>query len=77
MLLEVLGRSLKNLGPIGAILAGLGISPSTWCQSSRVRVKCLFEVGKPSLREPGTCSGVQMIHMDTHKWLDQQICIRI
>jgi hypothetical protein len=30
MLLEVLWRCLKKLGSIGAILAGLGISPSTW-----------------------------------------------
>jgi hypothetical protein len=30
MLLEVLWRCLKNLGSIGAFLAGLGISPNTW-----------------------------------------------
>jgi hypothetical protein len=30
MLLEVLWRCLKNLGSIGAFLAGLDISPNTW-----------------------------------------------
>jgi hypothetical protein len=30
MLLQMFWMCLKNLGSIGAFLAGLGISPSTW-----------------------------------------------
>jgi hypothetical protein len=46
-------------------------------QCSRFRVKCLFEVGKPSQRELGTCRDTQKAvgHIDT--CLDSQIFIRI
>jgi hypothetical protein len=50
MLLEVLWKCLKNLGSIGAFLAGLGILPNTWGRSFRVSGKWLFEMGKPSRR---------------------------
>jgi hypothetical protein len=77
MLLEILWRCLKNLGLIGAFLAGLGISPSMWRAGFLVLGEMAIWGSETLPKELGICMGIQQAYRNLAMNLDSLKCIGI
>jgi hypothetical protein len=62
VLLEVIWRCRKNMGSIWAILASLGIAPSSWCAGFWIKGEMVVWMEETSQREKITCRGTQEVY---------------